>query len=121
VNTTQSLQHTRWEQIDDEQCRQASGVLEFIGRRWSGAILLAITRGANRFSEILASVAGLSDRLLVVRLKELEAAGLVARTVIPTTPVMVRYELTEFGSEMMTAIEPLARIGQRWGVGPTDS
>ncbi len=103
-----------WDRIDDEQCRRATGALEFAGKRWNGAILLALARGATRFSEILASVAGLSDRLLVVRLKELERADLVERTVEPTTPVMVRYRLTEQGEELMSAIQPLVDFAQRW-------
>ncbi len=103
-----------WERIDDEQCRRATGALEFAGKRWNGAILLALARGATRFSEILTSVSGLSDRLLVVRLKELERAELVERTVQPTTPVMVRYRLTDQGEELMAAIQPLVDFAQRW-------
>ncbi len=105
---------SRWERIDDEQCRRATGAIEFLGKRWNGAILLALARGANRFSEILASVIGLSDRLLVVRLKELEQAGVVIRSVEATTPVTVRYRLTEQGRELMGAIQPLVDFGQRW-------
>ncbi len=104
----------RWERIDDEQCRRATGAIEFLGKRWNGAILLALARGATRFSEILAGVIGLSDRLLVVRLKELEHAGIVIRSVEATTPVTVRYRLTAQGRELMSAIQPLVDFGQRW-------
>jgi DNA-binding HxlR family transcriptional regulator len=105
---------TEWERIDDEQCRRATTALEFVGKRWNGAILLALRRGATRFSEILASVIGLSDRLLAVRLRELEHAGLVRRDVEPTTPVTIRYALTQHGTDLLDAIEPLALYGQRW-------
>lgn len=104
----------RWDRIDDEQCRRATDAIEFLGKRWNGAILLALARGATRFREILASVIGLSDRLLVVRLKELERAGIVQRSVEPTTPVTVRYRLTPAGAELMAAIQPLVDFGQRW-------
>jgi DNA-binding HxlR family transcriptional regulator len=103
-----------WTQIDDDQCRRLSGALEFIGRRWSGSILLAMTRGATRFGEIRASVSGLSDRMLAARLKEFEHAGLATRLVEPTTPVSVRYELTPRGAALMNAVRPLAEFGEVW-------
>ena len=89
-----------WEHIDDAQCRLFQSSVELIGRRWSSAILLAVAQGACRFSEILASVPGLSDRMLAQRLKELAAADLVIRRVVPTMPVQVTYELTPRGSEL---------------------
>jgi len=106
-----------WDVIDDEECRRASGVMELVGRRWSSSILFSLARGATRFGEVLVSVAGLSDRLLAVRLKELERAGLVDRVVEPTTPVTVRYGLTPRGRELMEALQPLVRYGQRWETG----
>ena len=76
--------------------------------------MLAITRDAVRFTEILTSVDGLSDRLLSQRLKELETVGLIRREVIATTPVQVRYYLTEKGDDLMSAMEPMAQWAQRW-------
>ncbi|MCR6647248.1 MAG: helix-turn-helix transcriptional regulator [Cellulomonas sp.] len=100
--------------IDDDACRSASHVLELVGRRWSSSILFALGRGAHRFTQIQASVIGLSDRMLSVRLKELERAELVARVVEPTTPVSVRYELTPRGRDLIEAMQPLVRYGHRW-------
>jgi len=105
---------TGWEQIDDDECRRAAGTVELIGRRWSSAIMLGIARGAARFSEILGSVSGLSDRMLALRLRELEHAGLIDRVVEPTTPVTVRYVLTAQGRDLLTALQPLVRYGQVW-------
>lgn len=105
---------TGWEQIDDDECRRAAGTVELIGRRWSSAIMLGIARGASRFSEILGSVSGLSDRMLALRLRELERAGLIDRIVEPTTPVTVRYVLTAQGRDLLTALQPLVRYGQVW-------
>ncbi|CAN5329737.1 helix-turn-helix domain-containing protein [soil metagenome] len=103
-------------QIDDDLCRRylASSV-ELVGKRWNSAILLAISQGATRFSEITAAVAGLSDRLLAQRARELEQAGLVRREVIASTPVQVRYTLTERGRDLLESLQPLARWGERWG------
>lgn len=93
-----------YELIDDERCRSFQSHLEIVGRKWNGAILLAAMRGATRFSEYRAMVAGISDRLLSVRLKELEAEGLITRVVVPTTPVTVRYEPTRRGRGLMGAL-----------------
>ena len=109
---------TGWELIDDEQCRRATGVVELVGRRWSSAILLALARGAERFGEVLGLVVGLSDRMLAVRLRELEHAGLVDRIVEPTTPVSIRYRLTVRGRDLMASLQPLVRYGQRWESAP---
>lgn len=89
-------------------------MLEVVGQRWSASILLAFARGAERFSEILAAVPGLSARMLTVRLRQLAAALLVEREVVPTTPVTVRYRLTERGSDLLSAIEPMSGFVRRW-------
>lgn len=85
-----------------------------VGRRWNSGILLALGRGATRFGEMLGMVEGLSDRMLSVRLKELEHAGLVTRAVEPTMPVSVRYGLSPRGRELLAALHPLALYGHRW-------
>jgi DNA-binding HxlR family transcriptional regulator len=99
--------------IDELACRSFQGALELVGRRWTGAILLAGSRGARRFSEYRAIVDGVSDRLLAQRLRELEAEQLIERTVIPTTPVQIRYALTERGAELMSVLQPLAEWSLR--------
>jgi DNA-binding HxlR family transcriptional regulator len=109
-----------WELIDDEECRRASAIVERVGRRWNSGILLALARGATRFTEIVARVDGLSDRMLAARLKELEQMGLVDRIVEPTTPVSVRYRLTVRGRELLAALQPLTAYGQRWESAPAE-
>ncbi|MEV6905044.1 helix-turn-helix domain-containing protein [Amycolatopsis sp. NPDC051372] len=104
--------------IDDESCREFQGSIELVGRKWSAAILLALARGAQRFGEVHHAVDGISTRLLAVRLKELESENLVERTVIPTTPVEIRYTLTESGRELLVGLMPLIQWQQRWRVDP---
>jgi DNA-binding HxlR family transcriptional regulator len=101
---------TGFEHIDDELCRGFLVHVEVIGRKWNSAILLAGVRGARRFSEYREVVTGISDRLLAQRLKELEADGIVTRTVTPTTPVLVQYEPTEYGRSLLRALQPLTRL-----------
>lgn len=107
--------------IDDDACRRFATTAELAGRRWSPGILLAIGRGAGRFSAIVAAVDGLSDRMAAQRLRELEHAGLVDRHVIPSTPVQVRYRLTQAGLELLKSLQPLVAWGRRWGDGVGDA
>jgi DNA-binding HxlR family transcriptional regulator len=89
--------------------------VELIGRRWTGAILeILIQGGSLRFSQIASSVADLSDRMLSDRLKELEAWGLVERTVHPGPPVRVEYALTAKGWELAPVLGELKRWARAW-------
>lgn len=108
-----SVRHRQ--RIDDTSCREATGALEFVGRRWTGAIMLALGRGATRFGEIEDAVEGLSARMLTARLKELGEHGIVEREVTPTTPVSVRYRLTARGRDLLEAMQPLQAYQARWG------
>ena len=107
-----------WGSIDDEVCLRAIDAIEAIGKRWTGGILLALARGAVRFSDIMAAVRGLSSRLLAVRLRELEHAGLVDRVVAHTMPVSVRYHLTAQGRDLLESLQPIAAYAGRWGMVP---
>ena len=101
---------TGFEHIDDELCRGFLVHVEVVGRKWNSAILLAGVRGARRFSEYRESVTGISDRLLAQRFKELELEGLIERTVAPTTPVLVQYEPTAYGRDLLRALQPLTLL-----------
>ena len=91
--------------------------VELIGKRWTGAIvgvLLAEGDHPLRFSEIAQCVPQLSDRLLSERMKELEARGVVSRTVVDESPVRVEYSLTEMGRELGPALGELKAWANRW-------
>lgn len=105
---------TQLQHINDDQCHSFQASVELVGRRWSSGILLAVARGASRFSEITAAVPGLSDRMLAQRVRELESAGLLVRTVVGTTPVQVRYQLSESGTDLIRSLQPLVAWGLRW-------
>jgi DNA-binding HxlR family transcriptional regulator len=96
--------------------------MELIGRRWTGAIVDVLLQGSPlRFSEIAHAVPQLSDRLLSERMKELEARGLVRRTVDPGPPVRVRYGLTKMGTELAPALGEVKAWARRWLGGEPDS
>jgi DNA-binding HxlR family transcriptional regulator len=88
--------------------------VELIGRRWTGAILRVLMDGPMRFSHIGQAVPELSDRLLSERMKELEARGIVERTVIPGPPLRVEYALSEMGRQLEPALSELERWAARW-------
>jgi DNA-binding HxlR family transcriptional regulator len=96
-------------------CPYYHEAIELIGRRWTGAIVsVLIHRQILRFGEIAEAVPALSDRLLSERMKELEARGVVRRTVRPGRPVRVEYALTEMGRELAPAVYELERWARRW-------
>ena len=95
-------------------CAVYTRAIEIVGRRWTGAILRAMLAGASRFSEILAEVPGLSDRLLSERLKELEQEGIVERRVTPSTPVRIDYVLTDKGRALGDVIRAVAGWAEAW-------
>src|SRR6202521_5575423 len=88
--------------------------VELVGRRWTGAILRVLMDGPLRFSEIAQAVPELSDRLLSERMKELEARGIVERTVISGPPLRVEYSLSQMGRALEPALSELQRWARRW-------
>jgi len=95
-------------------CPAYTHAVEVIGRRWSGAIIRSMLAGSTRFTEILATVPELSDRLLSQRLKELEQEGIVERKVTPSTPVRVEYILTEKGRSLGSVVHAVAEWAEAW-------
>jgi DNA-binding HxlR family transcriptional regulator len=93
--------------------------VELIGRRWSGAILYALHGGETRFSDLTDAVPGLSDRLLSERLKELEAEGLVVRTVFPEIPVRIEYTMTDKGRALGEVMDAIGAWAHEW-LAPSD-
>jgi DNA-binding HxlR family transcriptional regulator len=102
-------------------CPHFHAAVELVGKRWSGAILATLTdAGPCRFGELNQGVPGLSDRLLSQRLRELEAKGLVERSVKAGAPVRVTYSLTIKGQELDPALRELGDWGRRWKTGLDD-
>ena len=95
-------------------CPHFHAAIELIGKRWTGAIVSALTEGPLRFGELGKAVPGLSDRLLSQRLRELEDAGVVERAVEEGTPTRVIYSLTEKGADLRPALAELRAWAQRW-------
>lgn len=95
----------------DCQCRAFQLAIEVLGRPWTALILTLLQAGARRFNEIGEAAPGLGTKVLSVRLKDLEARGLIERHVDAGPPVRVSYDLTEKGR----AFGQVAQAVQRWG------
>ena len=95
-------------------CTGFQQAIEFIGRRWNGAILYVLMDGPCRFNELLARVPNISDRLLTERLRELEAEGMVTREVRPGPPVRVVYDLTDAGRALNEVIQSISTWARAW-------
>jgi DNA-binding HxlR family transcriptional regulator len=95
-------------------CPRFRRASELIGRRWSGAIIYVLLRSRCRFATLRTAVPGITDRMLSERLQELEEEGILARTVVPETPVRVEYALTRKGRELAAAVGAIAEWAERW-------
>jgi DNA-binding HxlR family transcriptional regulator len=82
-------------------------IFDRLGERWTGLVLLALQQGTLRFSQLRRQIEGISQKMLTQTLRGLERDGLVARTVYPTVPVTVEYELTALGRSLGDAVEVL--------------
>ena len=99
-------------------CRHFQRAAELLAKRWTPQIVRALLAGAVRFSDLRSAIPQISDALLSERLKELEGAGIVTRTVTPTTPVRIDYGLTERGQDLGGVMTELGAWAERWADAP---
>ena len=90
-------------------CRNVAPVLNRVGDKWSMLIVMMLADGPRRFSELKRAIDGISQCMLTLSLRGLERDGLVTRTVTPTIPPRVDYELTELGVSLR---EPVKALGE---------
>ena len=80
-----------------EDCRAVSEVLARVGDKWTILVVSELGNGPKRFNEIRRALGSISQRMLTLTLRGLERDGLVSRTVTPSIPPRVDYELTALG------------------------
>jgi DNA-binding HxlR family transcriptional regulator len=90
-------------------CPKFERAISLLSQRWTALVIYQLLLGTQRFSEIQSSI-GISGKVLSDRLKELEHQDIVRREVIPDTPVVIEYSLTEKGHSM----EPILRTIENW-------
>ncbi|TMC48260.1 MAG: helix-turn-helix transcriptional regulator, partial [Chloroflexi bacterium] len=102
-------EHSKVTALDhsSSDCRAVSGVLARVGDKWSVLIIALLGDGPKRFNEMKRMVGGISQRMLTLTLRGLERDGLLTRTIFPTIPPRVDYELTKLGRSLRCAVEPL--------------
>ena len=88
-------------------CKGLADVLATIGDKWTIMIVGTLSKGPLRYNEIQRRVGGISQRMLTLTLKRLEVDGIVTRTLYPSVPPRVDYELTELGQTLRGALVPL--------------
>ena len=91
-----------------EDCGAISQILSRIGDKWTVLVVSMLGDGPMRFNEIRREIGGISQRMLTLTLRGLERDGLVTRTVFPTVPPRVDYELTKLGRTLLGPINDIA-------------
>jgi DNA-binding HxlR family transcriptional regulator len=94
---------------DHSDCRGVASVLARVGDKWSVFVIMMLIDGPQRFNELKRTIGGISQRMLTLTLRGLERDGLVTRTVFPTIPPRVDYELTDLGRGLA---KPVQALGQ---------
>lgn len=99
--------------IDDKHYPCSTSLtMRYIGGKWKAVILIHLTGGKMRYSEIRKEIALITERTLSLQLKELEADGLISRTVYTDKPPLtVEYALTDFGK----TLTPILHAISDWG------
>ena len=98
----------------DYECTEGCPVeaaLEVIGGKWKGVVLYHLLEGTQRFNELQRAIGGVTQRVLIKQLRELETDGLIERTVFPVVPPKVEYSLTPRGR----SLEPILVALRDWG------
>jgi DNA-binding HxlR family transcriptional regulator len=94
---------------ESSDCRGVASILARVGDKWSLFVIMLLGNGPRRFNEIKRMVGGISQRMLTLTLRGLERDGLVTRTVFPTIPPRVDYELTDLGRGLWQPAEALGK------------
>lgn len=103
---------------DRTVCESFQQAAQLVGQRWVPQIVWVLLGGVRRYTTLRDAIPDISDTLLSERLRELERAGIVTRTVTPSTPVLIEYALTTRGRELADVIEGLSAWADRWASEP---
>jgi len=92
---------------EDDDCRMVREILDLVGDKWTLYIIATLRHGPVRFNALRRQIDGISQRMLTINLRGLERNGLVKRTLFPTIPPRVDYELTEVGRTLLAPVMAL--------------
>ncbi len=91
-----------------DACRPISELLSMVGDKWTMQVVKHLGNGTMRFNELRRTIEGISQKMLTTTLRNLERDGFVTRTVYPTIPPRVEYQLTDLGCELLIPIRALS-------------
>lgn len=94
-------------------CPKFEKAISLLSQRWSALVIYQLLSGSQRFTEIQSAI-GISGKVLSDRLKDLEHQGVVKREVIPETPVIIEYSLTEKGRSLEPVLREIESWSQHW-------
>ena len=94
--------------VPEGACRETASVLERIGDKWTVFVIVSLKDGPLRFTELKRVLGAVSQKVLTTTLRGLERDGFVTRTVTPTIPPRVDYELTKLGRDVLVPLDALA-------------
>lgn len=94
-------------------CPKFEKAISLLSQRWTALVVYQLLLGTQRFSEIQSAI-GISGKVLSDRLKDLEKQDIVKREVIPDTPVIIEYSLTEKGRSMEPILQTIESWSQDW-------
>lgn len=94
-------------------CPRFEKAISLLSQRWTALIIYQLLSGSHRFSIIQSSI-GISGKVLSERLKDLEQQGIIKRDVIPETPVIIEYSLTEKGYSLGPVLNEIEGWSQLW-------
>lgn len=106
----QNSTNTQNEQIINSTCGMAY-TLSILGGRWKPAILCRLSNGTMRYGELKKDIEGISERMLVAQLRELETDGIVERIVYAEVPPRVEYRLTKLGNSLTPVLSAMSKWG----------
>lgn len=89
------------------QCLKVSEILARIGNKWTVLIIMMLRERTHRFNELKRGIEGISQRMLTLTLRNMERDGLIGRTVTPSIPPRVDYELTPLGHSLAEPVQAL--------------
>jgi DNA-binding HxlR family transcriptional regulator len=95
-------------------CPSVEAAFNLLGRKWAGLVIHSLAGGSLHFCELERAIPGVSARVLTERMKELEAEGIVSRTVDTGTPVHVSYGLTDKGKALVPVMRGIERWARSW-------
>jgi DNA-binding HxlR family transcriptional regulator len=109
AKNTKQVVEPRAPEHEHASCKALGQVLDRVGDKWTVMVVGGLSKGPMRFNALLRLIGGVSHRMLTLTLRGLEHDGLVKRTVYPSVPAMVEYDLSDVSRSL---IEPLSTLSE---------